>query len=50
MPALRNRLTGVVVIVDDDTATRLGAHYEPADKPAQKPPVTKPAVSRRAGK
>lgn len=34
MPRLRDTRTGVVVDVDDDTATRLGAAYEPVEKKA----------------
>lgn len=32
MPRLRDTRTGVVVDVDDATAARLGAAYEPAEK------------------
>lgn len=31
MPRFRNTLTGVVVVVDEDTAERLGSAYESAD-------------------
>lgn len=34
MPRLRDVRTGVVVSVDDDTASTLGAAYEPATKKA----------------
>jgi len=47
---LRNTSTGVVVRVDDATATRLGADWQPADAPAA--PVaaeTGPAVARPRG-
>ena len=34
MPRLRDTRTGVVVDVDDDTATKLGSiYYEPVEKP-----------------
>ena len=46
MPKLRNKLTGVVVDVDDATATRLGGGFEPI-KPESKPDP-KPAPKRRA--
>lgn len=31
MPRLRNRATGVVVNVSDETASRLGSDYEPVE-------------------
>ena len=49
MPRMRNSQTGVVVSVDDATAARLGAAYEPikAEAPESKPDP-KPATKRRA--
>jgi hypothetical protein len=47
MPKLRNKLTGVVVDVDDATATRLGGGFEPVEQPQSKPDP-KPAPKRRA--
>ena len=46
MPKLRNKLTGVVVDVDDATAARLGSGFEPI-KP-EPAPDPKPAPKRRA--
>lgn len=46
MARLRDTRTGVVVDVDDPTATALGAAYEPADKPAPKPPAKKAPSSK----
>lgn len=37
MPRLRNKLTGVVVNVSDDTATKLGADWELEKAPKAKP-------------
>lgn len=37
MPRLRNRRTGVVVNVDDDTASRLGADWVDPKAPAEAP-------------
>ena len=37
MPRLRHRVTGSVVNVDDATAARLGAEYEPVKPPPKKP-------------
>lgn len=39
MPRLRNTRTGSVVNVDDATAARLGAEYEPLDKPEPAKPT-----------
>lgn len=49
MPRFRHALTGVAVSVDDATAARLGAMYEPirAEAPESKPDP-KPAPKRRA--
>ena len=47
MPKLRNKLTGVVVDVDDATAAQLGRGFEPFEKPQSKPDP-KPAPKRRA--
>lgn len=38
MPRLRNRLTGVVVNVDEATAKQLGPQYVPADEPEKRKP------------
>jgi len=46
MPVLRDTRTGVVVSVDDVTAARLGAAYEPASSRAE----DKPSTSRRPAK
>lgn len=46
MVRLRNKLTGVVVDVDDATAARLGRKYEPVTPPAE----AKPAPRRRAAR
>lgn len=47
MPRLRHAVTGVVVSVSEDTATRLGNEWEPAEAttaPARKrPPRRAPA-------
>jgi len=43
MPRFRNTRTGSVVNVDDATAARLGAEYQPLDKPAP----AKPAAPRK---
>ena len=48
MPRLRNKLTGVVVDVDDATAARLGAMYEPIKAETESKPDPKPAPKRRA--
>jgi hypothetical protein len=45
MPRLRDARTGVVVSVDDATASGLGAAYEPADEP-KKAPAKKAASSK----
>lgn len=37
MPRLRDTRTGVVVEVDEATATALGVAYEPAEQPAASP-------------
>ena len=37
MPRLRDTRTGVVVVVDDATATALGAAYEPAEDDKKAP-------------
>lgn len=42
MPLLRQRGTGVVVSVDEATASTLGAGWDPADEP----PPEKPAPKR----
>lgn len=49
MARFRNTRTGVVVSVDDDTATRLGGAYEPVEgKPApKKAPAKKSAVNKK---
>ena len=46
MPRLRDTRTGVVVNVDDDTATNLGAAYEPVEAKAatKRAAVKKPAA------
>lgn len=44
MARLRNTSSGVVVNVDDDTAARLGAGWEPADAPDS---TEKPKTTRR---
>lgn len=36
MPRLRNKVSGVIVNVDDATAEGLGSSWEPADKKAEK--------------
>ena len=36
MPRLRDKRTGVVVVVDDATAATLAATHDPVDKPAPK--------------
>lgn len=36
MPRLRDKRTGVVVVVDDATAATLAVTHEPVDKPAPK--------------
>jgi hypothetical protein len=46
MPRLRNRATGVVVNVSDETAALLGTDYEPADKPAPKTIAKKASSSK----
>lgn len=43
MPRLRDTRTGVVVSVDDDTASRLGAAYESV---SEKAPAKKAASSK----
>jgi len=49
MPRLRNKRTGVVVNVSDATATKLGAEWEPATKPAnnQKPATEKTSPEKK---
>ena len=37
MARLRDTRTGVVVVVDDDTAASLGPAYEPVKEPAKEP-------------
>lgn len=51
MIRLRNRVTGVVVVVDDATAATLGGHFEriDAEKPAPEPKKA-PARKRAAKK
>ena len=44
MPRLRHATSGVVVNVDDATAARLGAGWEPADAPDS---TEKPKATRR---
>lgn len=44
MPRLRNRNTGVVVNVDDDTAARLDSAWQPAEKSEPKAPAKKAAA------
>lgn len=41
MPRLRNKATGVVVNVDEDTAARIGDGYEAADAPKKQAPKRK---------
>jgi len=50
MPRLRNIKTGVVVSTSDETAARLGAEWESADKPApaKKAPAKKAAPSSKS--
>ena len=43
MPRLRNIQSGAVVSVSDETAVRLGAGWESADKPAPKAPAKRSA-------
>lgn len=45
MPRLRDTRTGVVVSVDDATATALGAAYEPVEE--KKAPAKKAAAPRK---
>jgi hypothetical protein len=47
MPRLRDTRTGVVVSVDDATASDLGAAYEAADEP-KKAPAKKSASSKKS--
>lgn len=48
MPRLRNAQSGVVVEVSDETATRLGSEWEPADEPsAGRRPATKATAARK---
>lgn len=49
MVRLRNKLTGVVVDVDDATAARLGRKYESLVEPEQAEPKT-PAPRRRTAR
>lgn len=49
MPRLRDTRTGVVVSVDDATASALGSAYEPAEEP-KKTPAKKTAASRKTEK
>lgn len=35
MPKLKNKVTGVVVEVSDETATLLGPEYQPVSEPRQ---------------
>lgn len=46
MPRLRDTRTGVVVSVDDATATALGKAYEPADE--KKAPAKKAASPKKS--
>lgn len=49
MPRLRSKQTGVVVSVDDATAARLGAEYEPVTvRQAAPEPEPKPKPVRRS--
>lgn len=48
MPRLRNIKSGAVVSVPDEKAARLGAEWEPADKPAPKAPAPVKAPAKRA--
>lgn len=51
MPRLRDTRSGVVVSVDDATAARLGAAYEPAEGSDKKAPSgKKSAASRKSSK
>jgi hypothetical protein len=43
MPRLRNTQSGAVVSCSEETASRLGSEWEPADKPAPKTPAKKAA-------
>lgn len=53
MPRLRDKQTGVVVVVDDATAATLGSAYEPVEAKsepkteAEPEPEKKPAPRRR---
>lgn len=46
MAILRNKLTGVVVVVDDATASRLGEAFEPV-KPAEPKPKTQSRSAKK---
>jgi hypothetical protein len=48
MARLRNIKSGAVVSVTDEKAVRLGAEWEPADKPAPKAPAKKAAHRKTA--
>lgn len=51
MPRLRNRVSGVVVNVSDDTAARLASGYESVDeKPTDEKPTSKKSSSRKSSK
>lgn len=52
MPTLRNVQSGAVVSCSDDTASRLGSEWEPADRPAanRSAPVKKAPARKAAAK
>lgn len=48
MPRLRNRSSGVVVNVSDDTAARLGPEWAPEPRGTKPEPRTEPQVEGHA--
>jgi len=46
MPRLTNSLTGVVVNVDEETASRLSSEWESADEAPAKAPAKKAAATK----
>ena len=51
MPRLRSTRTGVVVSVDDATATRLGSiYYETVEQPQKPAPARKRAPAKKSTK
>jgi hypothetical protein len=47
MPRLRQKGTGVVVSVDESTASTLGAGWDPADEPPPEKPAPKRSPRRK---